>query len=138
MDYEKVTTITEISVVISALLFYFVSNFLHTTGTIIHIIPRTQKKPYYTYIVQYVFLGYFQLTDKYRKYKRRQQFKLNSGVYVYLNYFGHIANIGYKPVVQEEKNIQAQIEYFRIIFIISSIIYIYLNFYPNSSFFRKN
>lgn len=137
MDYEKITTITEISVVISALLFYFVSNFLSTTGTIVEILPRTNEKPYYTYIVQYVFLGYFQLTDKYRKYRRRQQFKLNSGVYVYLNYFGHITHIGYKQVVQEEKNIQAQIEYFRIIFIISSIMYIYFTFSPNYSFFRK-
>jgi hypothetical protein len=116
----------EFIILFSGIMLFISYNYLSTSGTITNIIPASKEKNYHTFIVEYLYLGYFRKSSKYRSYKQKKKFQLNSGVYVYLNPYGTISMIGKRPIIQEERNIQFQIDMFRTVFIGSLGIYLYL------------
>jgi hypothetical protein len=80
--------------------------FMKTSGTVTEVIPRTIDRPYHTYTIDYLYLGSFRRRGEYKRYKWRQKFNKNTGVYVYLDLLGNIKKISYQPVIKEETNIQ--------------------------------
>lgn len=80
--------------------------FMKTSGTITEIISRSIDRPYHTYTIAYLYLGFIRRKGEYKRYKWRQKFKKNTGVYVYLDLLGNIKQISYKPIIEEETNIQ--------------------------------
>jgi hypothetical protein len=124
--YQKLTTLCELMVIITGIMLYIVANYSTPSGTIVQIIDKTPEKPYYTYVIKYLYLGNYQTTGVYRSYKKKERFKLGTGVHIYLNYFGKIKNINFRPIVQEEKNVQAHEDFLKLLFICSLGAYLYL------------
>jgi hypothetical protein len=116
----------EFIILFSGIMLFISSYYLSTSGTITNIIPASKEKNYHTFIVEYLYLGHFKKSGKYRSHRHKKNFELNSGVYVYLNPYGTISMIGKRPNIQEERNIQFQIDMFRTVFIGSLGIYLYL------------
>jgi hypothetical protein len=133
MDLEKTLTILEITLIFSGIMLYLSSYYLSTSGTIIKIIPPTKEKQYHTYLVEYLYLGNFRRIGKYRSNKLYKKFQENSGVRVYLNPYGNLRIIGKRPIIQEERNIQFQIDFYRLVFLLSFGGYFYLLYLKKKS-----
>lgn len=124
--YNKLATVFELLVILTSIMLYFVSYHAVVHGKVVQIIQRTKEKPYYTYIVRYNCFKRFTIEKKYRTVKRKPRIRVNTGVFIYLNYYGSIKNINFKPIIQEERNNQEHITFLRLIFIFSLISYLYL------------
>lgn len=123
--YNRLTTVFELLVILTSIMLYFVSFHAVVHGKVIKIINRTKEKPYYTYIVRYNFLKRFNIEKKYRTIKRKPKIYVNTGVFIYLNYYGSVKNINFRPIIQEERNNQEHIVFLRLLFIISIASYLY-------------
>lgn len=134
--YNKLTTIMEILVIISSIMLYFVSYHSIKYGSVVDIINATKEKPYYTYIVRYFCFGRYNVEKKYRTIKKRPKIYINTGVFIYLNYYGSIKNINFRPIIQEERNNQEHIVFLRLLFTGSVVSYLYLLYQDYSPFLK--